>query len=484
MSELAQAGGHGLRQVDEVVWELPAAARADMRVPVRVFADRELVAQIAADRSLEQLQNVATLPGITGAALAMPDIHQGYGFPVGGVAATVPPDGVVSPGGVGYDINCGVRLLALPLTAAELGGRSEALVHEISRRVPVGAGHGGALKLTGAAFDRVLVQGPRILLAEHGIGTAEDVEHTESEGCLAGADPVAVSERARARGCDQLGTLGSGNHFLELQRVAAILDPATAEVFGLRDDQATVLIHSGSRGFGHQVCTDYVRLMDAALARYRITLPDRQLACAPLNSPEGRRYLAAMACAANFAWANRAVLAHRVRESIARVLGPKVALGTRQIYDVAHNVAKLECHHGRTLCVHRKGATRAFPAGSTEIPTAYRTVGQPVFIPGSMGTSSFVLVGLQGAMERSFGTTCHGAGRRMSRTGARRQISGAELRRRLEAEGIVVRCPSDRGLAEEAPFAYKDVERVVAVVERAGLAGRVAQLVPLGVVKG
>jgi len=398
MSEVAQNVVHGFRQVDEVVWELPAGARVDMRVPARVFADRELLGQIVADRSLEQLQNVATLPGITGAALAMPDIHQGYGFPVGGVAATVPPDGVVSPGGVGYDINCGVRLLALPLTAAELGGRREALVHEISRRVPVGAGHGGSLKLTGGAFDRVLVQGPRILLAEHGIGTGEDIEHTESEGCLAGADPVAVSERARVRGSDQLGTLGSGNHFLELQRVATILDPATAEVFGLRDDQVTVLIHSGSRGFGHQVCTDYVRLMDAALARYRITLPDRQLACAPLSSPEGRRYLAAMACAANFAWGNRALLAHRVRESIARILGPKVALGTRQIYDVAHNVAKLECHHGRTLCVHRKGATRAFPAGLTEIPTAYRTVGQPVFIPGSMGTSSFVLVGLQGAM--------------------------------------------------------------------------------------
>jgi len=484
MSEVAQRGVRGFRQVDEVVWELPAAARGDMRVPARVFADRELIGQIAADRSLEQLQNVATLPGITGAALAMPDIHQGYGFPVGGVAATELPDGVVSPGGVGYDINCGVRLLALPITAGELGGRAEALVHEISRRVPVGTGHGSALKLTGAALDRLLVRGPGILLAEHGIGTAEDIEHTESRGCLGGADPAAVSERARARGADQLGTLGSGNHFLELQRVAKVLDSETATAFGLRPEQVTVLIHSGSRGFGHQVCTDYVRLMDAVLARYRISLPDRQLACAPLSSPEGRRYLAAMACAANFAWGNRAVLAHRVRDSIARILGQKIATGTHQVYDVAHNVAKLEHHLGRTLCVHRKGATRAFPAGSTEIPGGYRTAGQPVFIPGSMGTSSFVLVGRQGAMEYSFGTTCHGAGRRMSRTGARREITGAELRRRLEAQGIVVRCPSNRGLAEEAPFAYKDVERVVAVVEQAGLAGRVAQLVPLGVVKG
>jgi tRNA-splicing ligase RtcB len=475
---------HGFQQVDAVEWELPADARPDMRVPARVFADQQLIGQIAADRSLEQLQNVATLPGIIGAALAMPDIHQGYGFPVGGVAATEPPDGVVSPGGVGYDINCGVRLLALPVTVAQLGGRAEALVHEISRRVPVGAGHGGSLKLAGGALDRVLTQGPSVLLAEHGIGTEEDIEHTESEGCLPGADPAAVSDRARLRGGDQLGTLGSGNHFLELQRVARILDPDSAPAFGLSEGQVTVLIHSGSRGLGHQVCTDYVRLMDAVQSRYGITLPDRQLACAPLSSEEGRRYLAAMACAANFAWGNRAVLAHRVRESVARILGPRVAQGVRQVYDVAHNVAKLERYDGRELCVHRKGATRAFPPGSTEIPRRYREVGQPVFIPGSMGTSSFVLTGRHGAMERSFGTTCHGAGRRMSRTGARREITGAALRHRLEAQGIVVRCPSNRGLAEEAPFAYKDVERVVAVVERARLAGRVAQLVPLGVVKG
>ena len=455
-----------------------------MRVPARVFADRQLLDEIAADRSLEQLQNVATLPGIRGAALAMPDIHRGYGFPVGGVAATEAPEGVVSPGGVGYDINCGVRLLALPLTAAELGARTEPLVHEISRLVPVGAGRGGALKLTGHAFDQVLVHGPRILLAEHGIGTQADIEHTESEGCLAGADPGMVSERARTRGSDQLGTLGSGNHFLEVQRVALIVDPVTAEAFGLRADQVTVLIHSGSRGFGHQVCTDYVRRIDAVVGRYGITLPDRQLACAPLSSSEGRAYLAAMAAAANFAWANRATLAHRVREAITQVLGPHVAGETRQVYDVAHNVAKMERHDGRELCVHRKGATRAFPPGSPDIPAPYRAVGQPVFVPGSMGTSSYVLAGLTGAMERSFGTTCHGAGRRMSRTGARGRISGAELRRQLVAQGIAVRCPSNRGLAEEAPFAYKDVERVVGVVERAGLASRVAQLVPLGVVKG
>jgi tRNA-splicing ligase RtcB (3'-phosphate/5'-hydroxy nucleic acid ligase) len=485
MSETGRIAAHGLRQVDETLWEIPAAARADMRVPARVFADEQLLEQIAGDRSLEQLQNVATLPGIVDAALAMPDIHQGYGFPVGGVAATEPPDGVVSPGGVGYDINCGVRLLVLPLIAPELGARREALVHEISRRVPVGAGHGGSLRLMGAAFDRVLVQGPSILVAEHGIGVPQDVERTESEGRLAGADPAAVSERARARGANQLGTLGSGNHFIELERVGRVLDPVAAEAFGLRQEQVTVLIHSGSRGFGHQVCTDYVHRMDAAVQRrYGIALPDRQLACAPIASPAARAYLAAMAAAANFAWANRQVLAHRVRQAIAQILGQQVARATHQVYDVAHNVAKLELHGGRELCVHRKGATRAFPAGSPEIPAVYRSVGQPVFIPGSMGTSSFVLVGLPGAMTRSFGTACHGAGRRLSRTGALHQITGAELRRELGARGIVVRCPSNRGLAEEAPLAYKDVERVVAVVERAGLAGRVAQLIPLGVVKG
>jgi tRNA-splicing ligase RtcB len=484
MSDGAPHHVAGFVQVDDVTWEMPPDAHPEMRVPARVFADRELIGQIAADRSLEQLRNVATLPGITGAALAMPDIHQGYGFPVGGVAATVAPDGVISPGGVGYDINCGVRLLALPLTAAELGERTGALMDEVARRVPVGTGHGGSLQLDPAGLDRVLVDGPGALLAAHGIGTDADVAHTESAGRLAGADPAAVSERARQRGAGQLGTLGSGNHFLEVQRISRIFDRDAAAAFGLRAGQVTVLIHSGSRGLGHQVCTDYVRRHDAAQRRYRITLPDRQLACAPISSPEGEGYLAAMAAAANFAWANRAVLAHRVREAIRRVLGAEIAGATRQVYDVAHNIAKLERHGGQRVCVHRKGATRAFPPGSEEIPAAYREVGQPVFIPGSMGTSSFVLAGRPGAMERSFGTTCHGAGRRMSRTGARREITGAQLRRRLEEQGIIVRCPSDRGLAEEAPFAYKDVERVVAVVEAAGLAGRVAQVLPLGVLKG
>jgi tRNA-splicing ligase RtcB len=473
-----------LHQLDETLWEIPAETRADMRVPARVFADRELLDAILADRSLWQLANVATLPGIVEAALAMPDIHQGYGFPVGGVAATEVPHGVVSPGGVGYDINCGVRLLTLPLTEEELGKRREPLVHEISRAIPAGTGKRSDLRLDGASLARVLREGPRMLVEELGIGTAGDLEHTESEGCLPDADPAAVSERACARGAGQLGTIGSGNHFIELQRVEHVFDREAAEAFGLRENQVTVLIHSGSRGLGHQVCTDYVRQMDAAQRRYEIVLPDRQLACAPQSSPEGRAYLAAMAATANFAWANRHAMAHEVRRAVRRILGKEIAEETRQVYDVAHNVAKLETHAGRQVLVHRKGATRAFPAGSTEIPLDYRRVGQPVFIPGSMGTSSFVLAGSPGSMKRSFGTTCHGAGRRMSRTGARKRITGAQLRRELGEQGIVVRCPSNKGLAEEAPFAYKDVERVVEVVERARLARRVVQLRPLGVVKG
>ena len=469
-----------LVRIDDTTWELPASSRDDMRVPARIFADEEILMEIEGDLSLEQLQNVATLPGVVGAAIAMPDIHQGYGFPVGGVAATELPDGVVSPGGVGYDINCGVRLLALPLTEPELGMRREPLVHEISRSVPSGMGRHGRLELASGALDEVLRDGPRALR-----GVREgDVERTESRGRLDGADPEAVSERARLRGRGQLGTMGSGNHFVELQMVEKVLDAATARAFGLAEGQVTVLIHSGSRGLGHQVCTDYVKLMDAQLARYRIHLPDRQLACAPASSAEGRRYLAAMAAAANFAWANRQAIADAVRRAIGTVLGGDTAEGTQQVYDVAHNVAKVEVHGGMRVCVHRKGATRAFPAGSDEIPATYREVGQPVFIPGSMGTASFVLAGEPGALERSFGTTCHGAGRRLSRTAARKRVRGNELRRELEARGIVVRCPSSKGLAEEAPLAYKDVDRVVRVVERAGLARRVVRLLPIGVVKG
>jgi tRNA-splicing ligase RtcB len=457
-----------LERISDTLWEIPR--QGAMRVPARVFADQRLIDELRDDRSLEQLANVATLPGIVDAALAMPDMHEGYGFPVGGVAATARPDGVVSPGGVGYDINCGVRLLALPVTADELGDRKEALVHAISREVPAGRGGDGGLATRPRDLDDVLWDGPSALV-ERGIGKPEDVERSESRGRLDATDPEQVSERARHRGAGQLGTLGSGNHFLELERVTEVFDRERARSVGLAAGQVTALIHSGSRGLGHQVCTDFVRRMGGALARHRIRLPDRQLACAPLDSPEGGAYLGAMAAAANFAFANRHAIAAGVRRAIAQVLGEQVADETWQIYDVAHNIAKIEVHGGREVCVHRKGATRAFPE-------------QPVFIPGSMGTGSYVLAGLPEASKRSFATVCHGAGRQLSRTAARKRITGAELRRELEGRGITVRCPSNRGLAEEAPFAYKEIDHVVDVVERAGLAARVALLRPIGVVKG
>jgi tRNA-splicing ligase RtcB len=356
----APAGVRGLRRLSEVVWEIPSSARPDMRVPARVFADRELLEEIGGDRSLEQLENVATLPGVVEAVLAMPDVHQGYGFPVGGVAATELPDGVISPGGVGYDINCGVRLLAAPFSAIELGNRREALVHEISRSVPAGPGRHGALALGDRELDWVLREGPAELVFGQGIGRDEDLEYTESGGVLAGADPGAVSQRARERGRGQLGTIGSGNHFIELQVVEHVYDEPTAATFGLRPGQVTVLIHSGSRGLGHQVCTDYVRAFDAALPRFGITLPDRQLSCAPLSSREGQSYLAAMAAAANFAFANRHAMAHRVREAIGTIIGRDAAGATRQVYDVAHNVAKI----GNTAAAACASSARAPPGPS------------------------------------------------------------------------------------------------------------------------
>ena len=454
-----------------------------MRVPARVYADDELMQAMRAGSTLQQLANVATLPGVVGHVYGRPDMHVGYGFPVGGVAATELPDGVVSPGGVGFDINCGVRLLITPLRRSDLGARAERLVHEISRSIPAGTGRGGPLHLSASQLDGVLAEGSAYVVRELGLGVDADVEHTESRGRLEGADPSRVSQRAKDRGRDQLGTMGSGNHFVEVQEVDRILDADAAQAMGLEQGAVTVLVHSGSRGLGHQVCTDYVRRMDAELARHGITLPDRQLSCAPASAASGRDYLAAMACAANFAWSNRQIIGHRVRQAVAAVEGVELA-DVRVIYDVAHNIAKPERHGGRHVLVHRKGATRAFGPSHPEVPSAYRGVGQPVFIPGSMGTASYVLAGLDTSSERSWGSTCHGAGRSLSRTAAKKRIGGAELRRELEAHGIIVRCPSNAGLAEEAPFAYKDVERVVEVVEGAGLARRVARLRPFGVVKG
>ena len=464
-----------------LVYEVPASARDDMRVPARFFADEELWSQIRNDRSVEQLMNVATLPGISECAYAMPDVHQGYGFPVGGVAAFRISDGVISPGGVGYDINCGVRLLASELTVADLRGRLEDLVHNLSRSVPSGTGRGGELRLTDHELDRVFVEGCKYLV-ERGLALPEDIDATESGGSLPQADPTQVSQRARQRGSTQLGTLGSGNHFVEIQTVEQVFDSAAAEVLGLETGRITVLIHTGSRGLGHQVCTDYVREMDRVMPKYGIELPDRELACAPFDSPEGRAYFGAMCAAANFAWSNRQTITHTVRGVFERAFGDAGRL--RLVYDVAHNIAKVEEYGGEQFCVHRKGATRAFGPNNPEIPEIYRSVGQPVFIPGSMGTASWVLVGAEGAMTESFGSTCHGAGRRMSRRAAKRVAQGHEVRRELAKKGIVVRCHSNSELAEEAPHAYKDVDRVVDVVDRMGLARKVARLKPIGVIKG
>ena len=464
-----------------LVYEVPASARDDMRVPARFFADEELWSQIRNDRSVEQLMNVATLPGISECAYAMPDVHQGYGFPVGGVAAFRISDGVISPGGVGYDINCGVRLLASELTVADLRGRLEDLVHNLSRSVPSGTGRGGELRLTDHELDRVFVEGCKYLV-ERGLALPEDIDATESGGSLPQADPTQVSQRARQRGSTQLGTLGSGNHFVEIQTVEQVFDTTAAEVLGLETGRITVLIHTGSRGLGHQVCTDYVREMDRVMPKYGIELPDRELACAPFDSPEGRAYFGAMCAAANFAWSNRQTITHTVRGVFERAFGDAGRL--RLVYDVAHNIAKVEEYGGEQFCVHRKGATRAFGPNNPEIPEIYRSVGQPVFIPGSMGTASWVLVGAEGAMTESFGSTCHGAGRRMSRRAAKRVAQGHEVRRELAKKGIVVRCHSNSELAEEAPHAYKDVDRVVDVVDRMGLARKVARLKPIGVIKG
>ncbi|HTP25240.1 MAG TPA: RtcB family protein [Anaeromyxobacteraceae bacterium] len=473
-----------LRNVGTCLHEMARDPELAMRVPARVFADDALLAQIVRDRSLQQLVNVTTLPGIDGAALGMPDMHQGYGFPVGGVAGTRLPDGVVSPGGIGFDINCGVRLLVSKLRYEDVATHLEAIVHEISRSIPAGYGRSGRFSLTREEMDRVLNEGCPYLVREHGVDHPEDLDFIESQGALSQADAGEVSERAKQRGADQLGTLGGGNHFVEIQTAQAIFDEAAARRLGLFLGQVAVLIHSGSRGLGHQVCTDHLRIMDQAVARYGIALPDRQLACAPLSAPEGKSYFAAMCAAANFGWCNRQVIAHRVRDVFRRTLRGGSREELRLVYDVGHNTAKIERHGEHLLCVHRKGATRAFSPSSKEIPSAYQGLGQPVLIPGSMGTASYVLVGTDTAASLSLASTCHGAGRAMSRSAAKHHVAGYALRKELLARGIVVRCPSNTELAEEAPGAYKDVDRVVDVVHRAGIARKIARFVPVGVVKG
>jgi tRNA-splicing ligase RtcB len=477
-----------IKRLDKFLYEIPQSFREDMRVPAHFYADPVLLEQVLEDKSLEQLVNTATLPGVVNYTLAMPDIHQGYGFPIGGVVATELPDGVISPGGVGYDINCGVRLLATHLTRQEIDPYLNDLATTLYANCPSGVGQGGSISLKAGDLDKIMENGAGWAL-KRGYASENDLERTEERGRIEGADPGKVSQRARKRGQEQVGTLGAGNHFIEVDMVEEVFDETAAQRTGLFPGQVTVQIHCGSRGFGHQICTDYVDHFQAAVRRYGLKLPDRELVCAPLSSPEGQDYLAAMKAAANYAFANRQVLTHHIRRSFEQVLAGKVKNHhVFQVYDIAHNMAKIEQHEsgGRRVevCVHRKGATRAFGPGSSALPEVYRDIGQPVLVPGSMGTASWVLLGTAGSMAQTFGSTCHGAGRMMSRSKAKKMIRGGELREELEAEGIRVRAGSMSGLAEEAPAAYKDVDRVIEVVHGAGIAKKLARLRPLAVIKG
>ena len=476
-----------LKKITDYLWEIPVSTRSDMRVPAFIYAKEEMIEAVLSDRSLEQLINVSTLQGIVKAAFAMPDVHEGYGFPIGGVAATLWPDGIISPGGIGYDINCGVRLLTTLFTYNDIATKLESLSRELFSQVPSGTGRGGDVKLCMEELDEVLMLGAEWAL-KNGYGINEDLQLIESNGRLENADPTAVSEQAKKRGYDQLGTLGAGNHFLEVDKVEKVYDQKTADVFGIKENQVVILIHTGSRGLGHQVATDYIRIMMNAMPAYNIKVPDRELACAPFNSPEGENYFNAMAASANFAWCNREMISYGVRCAFQKELGIS-GNEIKLLYDVAHNIAKIEEHRVdgeiKKLIVHRKGATRAFGPFEKDIPEKYRTTGQPVLIPGSMGTASYILAGTNKSMDTTFGSTCHGAGRRLSRTAAKKQIGGKALRDQLlKEQGIYVRSGSLRGISEEAPFAYKDIDIVVETVHEAGIAAKVAKLKPLAVIKG
>lgn len=477
----------GLRRIDNNRIEVPKGYITGMRTKGIIYVDEDLEKGLEI-KSINQVANVATLPGIVGSSLAMPDIHTGYGFTIGGVAAFDLEDGVISPGGVGYDINCGVRLLRTNLVKGEVLPKIKDIIEEFYREIPTGVGSKGKLRLKSDEHDKVMVKGARWVV-ERGYGDIEDLDHTESGGCMEGADPGLISKKAYERGSAQLGTLGSGNHFAEIQYVDEIYDESIANAFGLFNGQITVMIHTGSRGFGHQVCTDFLEVMQRAVHKYGIELPDRELACAPVNSQEARDYLSAMKAAANYAWANRQLIMYWVKESFMKSLnaGPR-AVGMSLIYDVAHNIAKIEEHvidgKKKKLAVHRKGATRAFAAGHKELPEAYKNTGQPVIIPGDMGRASFVLAGTEKGMQESFGSTCHGAGRVMSRHQAIKKARGRAIWREMEDQGIIVRATGRDTLAEEMPEAYKDVSSVVNVVHNAGLSKKVARLRPLGVIKG
>ncbi len=468
-----------LNKITDYLWEIPESFRSDMRVPARIYASEKMLAEVfpaeggsasgGKDKSLEQLVNLATLPGIEKYSIVMPDVHEGYGSPIGGVFATREKDGIISPGAVGYDINCGVRLLKSKISAEEIKPRLDDLATEIQKTVPSGLGKGHLKKLSVAELDKILENGTQEIVKQ-GYGEKDDVENCEANGKLEWADASEVSDTAKNRGRDQVGTLGSGNHFLEIQKVEEIYDEETAKNFGLFKNQVVVMIHTGSRGLGHQIATDYIRLMLQVMPKYNIKIPDKELACAPFNSPEGQKYFKAMACGANFAWANRQMITHYVRQAWGKVMSKEQGVRSggelKVLYDVAHNIAKLE----NELIVHRKGATRAFP-------------GQPVIIPGSMGTASYVLVGAETGKE-AFYSTCHGAGRTMSRHQAIRTLRGEDIIRNLETKDIIVKCYSLRGIAEEAPQAYKNIDEVVEVVHQAGLSKKVARLVPMAVIKG
>jgi len=483
-----------VRKIDDYRFEIPKEYRGKsgnlrMKVPGIVYVDEKMLNQVRKDDSLEQVANVATLPGIVAKSMAMPDIHWGYGFPIGGVAATDAEEGVISPGGVGFDINCGVRLVRTNLTINDLDkDLIKKLVDRLFENVPSGLGSEGKVRVSVRELNEVLENGARWAV-EHGYGWEEDLEVLEENGCMEIADSTLISDKAKQRGLSQIGSLGAGNHFLEIQRVVEIYDERAAKVFGLEKDQITVMIHTGSRGCGHQICSDYLRVLESAVRKYGISLPDKQLACAPVNSKEGQNYFKAMAAAANFAWCNRQMIVHWVRESFHQVLKQDPEdLGMHIVYDVCHNIAKLEEHEldGKKVkvYVHRKGATRAFGPGRPEIPSKYRDIGQPVLIPGDMGSASYVLRGTDLAMRETFGSTCHGAGRVMSRHEALRKWRGETVFNMLQKKGIYAHPASWKVMAEESPDAYKNVDDVVRITHNAGISKKVAKMVPLGVVKG
>jgi tRNA-splicing ligase RtcB len=476
-------------KVDDYRWKIPENYKTGMRVPGLIYASKEMLESIREEQTPEQVANVAFLPGIVGYSLAMPDIHWGYGFPIGGVAAMNIKDGVVSPGGVGYDINCGVRSLRTNLSETEVRPKIGQLINELFHNIPSGLGSEGRIRVDQKEMARLMVNGARWAI-KRGLGYEEDLDVTEEGGCLSGADPSKISDKTVKRGMPQAGTLGSGNHFLEIQVVKEIFDSYIATIMGITEiGQVLVLIHTGSRGFGHQACTDHLRVMEKAVSKYGIKLPDRQLACAPIESQEGKDYLAAMACAANYAWVNRQCIAHWTRESFSKVFEKTPEqLGMKQIYDVAHNIAKIEEHivdgHKIKVCVHRKGATRAFPPGHRDVPQRYQKIGQPVLVPGDMGRCSFIAVGTDRAMAESFGSTCHGAGRVLSRGAAKRSAKGRDVIQELESKGITIRAENIPSLAEEASQAYKDVTEIIEVVHKAGISKKVVMAVPMGVIKG